>query len=702
MKIKRIRLANIGPYINDNDFEFDLSDNTRRIVLIGGKNGAGKTTLFTAIKTCLYGCIAYGFATPNSKYFAEIESIINANEKLKKVGEARIIVDLVLDDGKYDSIYTFSRKWKIAGKKIAETFDVLKDDKILNSAERDDFTNYILNLLPPNLFRFFFFNGEQLSNFVLSGNKDSDFKEAFLKLCNLDTMEIIRSNFRRIARNSNQDSTTSAKEYDDCLKDDQVAQGRIDAAQEEYDDHIDKLIEIDENLASLEKSYSKDGGISKQEWKNMQEQLAKEEVRREEKRKWLKDIANNTLPFIIVRDQLIALQGQINLEQNNQMAMNVKNAINTPVIYSIISNVLREVHIELSDDIAQKIIAEICDYTKNPEDFTPILNISNTDSYELISKINSLLAFDIDRIKKATSDIEASLQHSKRIRKKMERSSIDRYDEYLQKKSELNEKKAHHSAALLDIEKEIQQLKSDKAVTSSRLAKAKSSYEAILKKRSINDISARSLLAFDELQEVLYEKSIKDVELQFQIHFNSLINKSDLIDGIHIDNNLNVIPYKNRLFDATSIKSMLDKNGDEAIIAQIGFHAYEIMKEKIQNHEPQFELPIEVKQQFSAGEKQIFVMALYQALANLSKISVPYIIDTPFARIDKEHRNNILEHFFRDLKGQIIVLSTDEEIVESNMSLISDIISNTFTLNHTASGNTEIIPNAYFGEKNDK
>ena len=95
-------------------------------------------------------------------------------------------------------------------------------------------------------------------------------------------------------------------------------------------------------------------------------------------------------------------------------------------------------------------------------------------------------------------------------------------------------------------------------------------------------------------------------------------------------------------------------------------------------------------------------MALYQALANLSKISVPYIIDTPFARIDKEHRNNILEHFFRDLKGQIIVLSTDEEIVESNMSLISDIISNTFTLNHTASGNTEIIPNAYFGEKNDK
>ena len=42
--------------------------------------------------------------------------------------------------------------------------------------------------------------------------------------------------------------------------------------------------------------------------------------------------------------------------------------------------------------------------------------------------------YDIDRIKKATDDIEASLQHTKRIRKKMEKSSIDNYDEYLQKK----------------------------------------------------------------------------------------------------------------------------------------------------------------------------------------------------------------------------------------------------------------------------
>ncbi|MBO5768797.1 MAG: hypothetical protein J6R19_02720, partial [Bacteroidales bacterium] len=72
-------------------------------------------------------------------------------------------------------------------------------------------------------------------------------------------------------------------------------------------------------------------------------------------------------------------------------------------------------------------------------------------------------------------------------------------------------------------------------------------------------------------------------------------------------------------------------------------------------------------------------------------------IDTPFARIDKEHRSNILEHFFKELKGQIIILSNDEEIVSNYMDVVADVVSNTFVLNHTALGNTEILSGTYFG-----
>lgn len=698
MKIQQIKLKNIGPYVNENNFNFTTDNTNKRMVLIGGKNGAGKTTLFKAIKICLYGCVAYGYESINSKYLAEVDQIINATIKLQKNSEAQVDLSLLMDDGKYNDVYVFSRKWKIGLRKISETFEVSKNGIVLSETEKEDFKSYILHLLPPNLFRFYFFDGEKISDFVFNGNKDTDFKEAFLKLCNLDTMEIIRENFRRISRHKSKENSSFSDEYEICLREDEMAAVRVESAEDEYKNVEKAVFTIDEQLVLFEKSYAKGGGISKKEWKAMQEQISKEEARREEKRKWLKEIANNVIPFIVLRRSLLELKEQIAIEHRAQINSNLKKTIDTPEIRHIINSILNGSGLELAQDITEKIIYDITNYSSALGNINPILNISDLDRFELIAKINSLLAFDISRIKEATNDIEASLKCVKRIRKKIERSSVDNYDEYLQKKSELNETRAKLMQQLLELDKELQQLRANKAVCALKLSKAKTAYESVLKKQSIDDISARALLAFDELQEILYEQSIKMVELEFQKRFNAIINKSDLIDGIHIDRNLNVFPYKYKKFNAKEIRKSLFVNGNEYIIAQIGLYAFEILQEKLLTDKEEFELPVEIKQQFSAGEKQIFVMALYQSLSHLNKIDVPYIIDTPFARIDGEHREKILQHFFKELKGQIIILSTDEEIVSNYKHVVSDIISDTYILNHTNDGKTEIKANTYFGE----
>lgn len=698
MKIKRIQLKNIGPYVNENTFDFDVSTTNKRMVLIGGKNGAGKTTLFNAIKICLYGCTAYGFASNNSKYFAEIEKIINASEKLKKVGAAEVAIDLLMDDGKYDHTYTFVRSWRVAGTRISEKFVVYKDNLVLSETEKSDFESYLLQTLPPNLFRFYFFDGERISDFIFNSSKNSDFKEAFLKLCSLDTMEIIRENFQRVSRSRTTGGMALSAEYDRCLEADNLLAQRVECAEEEYQEISDEVQMLDEQLASLEKAYAKGGGISKKEWRSMEEQISKEDARREDRHRWLKEVANNVLPFIILRAQLDELKVQIELEHKAQVGANVKSTMDTPEIRSIISAVLRQANIvELADGISERIIYEIADYASYISQMTPILNLSDFDKYELIAKINSLLAYDVGRIQAATDDIKASLQCVERIRKKMKKSSIENYDGYLQAKSDLNEQRSNCTQKLLEIDRELQDLRAHKAASAMKLAKARSDYEGLLKKHSITDISARALLAFNELQKLLYDKSIHLVEEGFSNYFANLINKSDLIDGIHIDENLNVLPYKNKYFTVNEIRETISKNGAEYLIAQIGLFAYEVLQEKQAAGETEFELPVEVKQQLSAGEKQIFIMALYQALSQLNQISVPYIVDTPFARIDREHRGKILNQFFKKLNGQIIILSTDEEIVGEYCKSISDIISNTFILTHTGDANTEIQANAYFG-----
>ena len=697
MKIKAIALKNIGPYVGENSFDFSTDDHNKNMILIGGKNGAGKTTLFNAIKTCLYGCVAYGFESSNTRYYHEIEKILNENEKNKKGGQAQIVVKLVLDDGKYNHIYTFDRSWRITGKRIVEQFDLYKDSTVLSQTDKGDFENYLLQILPPNLFRFYFFDGERISDFVFNNNNNSDFKDAFLKLCNLDTMEIIKENFKRVSRARTKGNNNVAYEYEKCIEADNLFADRVFAAEEEYKEITVEIAQIDDKLSSLEKAYAKSGGITKKEWKGMQEQIAKEELRRNNQRKWLKDVANNVLPFIILRSQLENLKTQIAAEHKAQLDANMKTMIRTPEIKTIIENVLFSVGIELANDVSERIIYEISGYSDTSSEIKPVLNLSDNDRFELIGKINSLLAFDTGRIKSATKDIDASLNHVKRIRKKMERSSVENYEDYLQQKSDLNEKRSELTQALLDIDRELQEYRAQKAISSSNLIKAKCNYEAYLKKRSINDISARALLAFDELESLLYQRNIRLVEEEFKMSFSALINKTDLIDGIHIDENLNVIPYKNTTFSISELKQIIDKNGEEHLIAQIGLHAYEVFMGLDDPSNSIVVLPVEVKKQLSAGEKQIFIMALYQALAKLNKIDVPYIIDTPFARIDKDHREKILEHFFMKLNGQVIVLSTDEEIVGEYQEIIHDAVSDTFVLQHTETGTTKVLANTYFG-----
>ena len=142
---------------------------------------------------------------------------------------------------------------------------------------------------------------------------------------------------------------------------------------------------------------------------------------------------------------------------------------------------------------------------------------------------------------------------------------------------------------------------------------------------------------------------------------------------------------------------MLSKMGESYFISQLGNSAYEAYLDASEMDSDEIALPVEVKQKLSAGEKQVFIMALYQALSRLNKVSVPYLIDTPFARIDTDHRQNILNNFFMKLKGQTIILSTDEEIVGTHRESIESAISNYYLLQHSENNGTVIISDTYFG-----
>ena len=108
-------------------------------------------------------------------------------------------------------------------------------------------------------------------------------------------------------------------------------------------------------------------------------------------------------------------------------------------------------------------------------------------------------------------------------------------------------------------------------------------------------------------------------------------------------------------------------------------------------------LPSPIQVPFSQGERQVYIMSIYLALLKTSHKDIPFFIDTPFARIDSNHRANIVKEFFTKLKNQMFVLSTDEEIIGEYKAMMDTKISDTFILQISNYGRTSILPNDYFG-----
>ncbi|MEI6181224.1 MAG: DNA sulfur modification protein DndD, partial [Chloroflexales bacterium] len=68
------------------------------------------------------------------------------------------------------------------------------------------------------------------------------------------------------------------------------------------------------------------------------------------------------------------------------------------------------------------------------------------------------------------------------------------------------------------------------------------------------------------------------------------------------------------------------------------------------------------REQLSAGEKQIYAVAVLWALRLVSGRTLPMIVDTPLGRLDSEHRRQLVQCYFPQASHQVVLLSTDTEI----------------------------------------
>lgn len=718
MKINKLVLKNFRSYEEKTTFDFSTTKD-KNIILVGGKNGAGKSTIFEAIKLCIYGPMAYKYQGFNSSYISRIKSNINNNSLKNDTVDAFVSIDLEISESTDKNTYTLVRQWTFTDKKLNEQFYVYKNysSTPLNDEELNYFENYITSIISPKIFEFFFFDGEHLSEFFIGKNSNIHLKQSLLSLCNFDTFDVLKNTIVSTSRNSKNadDEIEVSKEnylkLENNLND---LNTKLDILESEYQEVCIQLEDLEQQQIKLEQNFRKKGGILAEERDALHSQTIQLETRRSIINQNIKDFCNEMLPFLIIKNKILNLNKQLKTERDSLLYDQLKDKLNIEYIKNLLLNKIDNSSL---DEIAMTVSNALVDDIKPDtydDNLNPIHNLSNEENNSVISLIDTILGFDNNSILdlfKELGDIASKLGD---IRQKLNSSlEDDSLNQYISDLSELSTKIGHLEESKSTLNSSLDSLKSNINEVTVERDKARNKYIELLQSNKVVDMSADLILMLDDIIKTLTENKIKEIQSNFMYIFKKIIQKDNFIDFIDIDNNFNASLYINKIYNSLELENLIENIGYDEIERKFGKLFFEDLF-NLYNVESKGELLNAIKTNpigmfinlrtkidingFSSGEKQIYILCLYWALLKASDIEIPFIIDTPYARIDETHRNNITSEYLSTISDQVIILSTNTEIDEKAYREIKPKLSGEYLIQYDDKNRKTIQSKGYFFE----
>lgn len=708
MKINKIVLYNFNSYEGINEFDFSSTDDKKNMILIGGKNGAGKTSLFTAIKLALYGPLAFGYVGINPHYISKIKDCINLKTFQTDKVESRVQINISLMVEREFKEYEIVREWDYSSQKLIENYYVKTEGRKLAPQELSYFQNYLQGLIPPDLFEFFLFDGEEVGSIFATPAYNSYVRNAVYTLCRLDIFEIIRKyTDGYMGKASLQDDEKLYKEYEDLKQ----AAENMEMSREDLNAELlnlqEELDQIETNLIELETAFKNAGGITDEERRKLAKEYGEAEHIKTEASAKIKLFVEGLMPFFIVKEFAEKISDQMDYEEKGQIFHYVSERLSREEIRNIFEGNASE---KMVDALMEMLLAKFKPKGAG-ENQKPMFDLSKEDSGRVNSMNVALKDFDTDGMVELIRQKQQASDKTMEINRILKSSMAD--DEaarFAENENALLRKKEETSQKIYTVRSQIEKLNMELSKTVQQRDKV---WQIILDNAQDKNVFELSSRITDMMDTLLSEKTVsirKSLETQIVHNLQHIYRKNNLITHIEIEDDFQFSLYQDAVYTASELAYLMRNLGKGAFAQAIGKKGQSILFEKYgvsTMGELQVALSFDSSEEIclyknidlsrlSKGERQIFILSLYWAVIELSGQDIPFVIDTPYARIDANHRKEISEKFFPNISKQVVILSTDEEINEEYYEIIKPYIAKEYLLVNDENQNRTTVENRYF------
>lgn len=624
MILEMLELENVGIYAGVHTFYLKPDpDGQHPVILVKGHNGGGKTTFLDAIRLVLYGKRALGDCIAQSQYEDHLLRKIHATSAERF---ARVALDFSrVEDGKTQN-YKIVRSWASRGASVVESFELSRNGDPIPELPSEDWESCVEDLVPPGVSQMFFFDGEKIQD-IADNAASQGIRPAIRNLLGLDLIEQLRTDLTLYAaRNEKNGSETNL----DVL---QTKRSEIDkalrVAEEERAEINSRRDQVLGRVRRAEKAFTNEGGRRATDREGLQIALKDNKQLYERLLLDLKSLAGGVLPLGLTPTLVAHLRSTVmaaSSKARNQAIAEFLNAFEKSALMP-------------DTKTAQWSDAHFEDLRRHTE----------SSDMEDISALDADPSFISDRLRQIDDQKSSeALSLAARIdAASLERKSIEEqiagFDggsatALLEELKEAERKNGSLEVVLLQHEQVVSELRRKRDGLDTEWNRAQHAVLSQVRGDRSREFAASAREALVDYEEQLLDARVASLKDHFVGCFSRLIRKSGLVETISID------------------KETFD-------ISLIGADGAEIPRDSL-----------------SAGERQIFAVAMLWALGKTSGRSLPMVIDTPFSRLDHRHRRSIIENYVTAASHQVILLCTDTEMTPDLEELISPYVTAVYQL----------------------
>ena len=668
MILHKLTLNNVGLFRGKQTIH--LTPNSRKpVILIGGMNGVGKTTLLDAVRLCLYGRRTLGNRVKLNEYHEHLSKIIHRNSNSDLTFDSASVsleFEYARDNEKKE--YRVERFWKRQKNRetVKEELTIYENNRLNTGFETEHWQDYINELIPFGISQFFFFDGENIQKLVDDSSHDVFLQESIKTLLGLNLVERLQLDLRIYA-----DRLAKHRSPEPVQKKIKEVESEIDtlrSLQTELEEHAESLhIQIEKIEAQITRQESRitaEGGSYVERRESLKLRRGQLFADIEALKNDIRYLCGGLFPFILVPDLLKQLADRLlkEIELGEWEAKNhALETLNTEVLETLTSVTFWD-DVSLSTAQIEAVQAKIVPLLKTqfecPEalhDFKKIRERSPSECSRLLEWIDVCLnnvPQKFGELNNALRKAQLELQRIEEVLQKVPAEEVLR--PLIEKLSVLNQARGQLHKQAQDTDQSIHSL----------------SYQLQEAERKLKELHHTQQLGEAHVQR---QKRVQDVQSVLRTYTTRFTQAKTATLGKAIVESFNQLSHK-----SDRIKRV-ELDPQTFAVTLYNVHNRALLKEEL-----------------SAGEKQIYTTALLWALAKTSGKALPMILDTPLGRLDGNHRQLLIEHYFPYACHQVVLLSTDTEIDGSLYSLLEPHVSHTFHLAYQSAEGCTTIEEGYF------